>query len=351
MTNRLRRSSGPPGTVLANAGQKTGPANFVSLRKLIAQYLGNAVSSTGITGTGGITVTPTGPNSVQIGNSNPPGMIAGQRGIRGRTGPPGQPGSPGATGATGPAGAPGASGTGTPGRRGARGDSHNRVPIIPADTNLQLADNVAGNVSTARHGLAPKLTGSATSYLDSSGNWSAPAGTIANASYSWIWQWNGTSTFTHSFACSGNLIKPQRNVTLYSTAVGLTTVTGGVYKIGVAPFDTVANKITSAPVYTAAFTESSGSANAWVVGNFGTGVALTGGSTYLIFVVRTDSTTTVSTTLQTVTTLAALTFPAFITSGLSATNQSMHLASLAPGTSDTWTSEGGWYLFDFSYGF
>lgn len=96
MTNRLRRSSGPPGTVLANAGQKSGPANFVNLKKLITQLFGNTITTTSITGTGGITVTPTGPNSVVIGSSNPPGNLRGQDGERGPMGPPGPVGPAGA---------------------------------------------------------------------------------------------------------------------------------------------------------------------------------------------------------------------------------------------------------------
>ena len=75
MANRLRRTSAPPGTVLANPGSKQGEGRFVSIRQLISQYLGNTVTAAGITGTGGITVTSTGPGKVQIGNSNPPGMI------------------------------------------------------------------------------------------------------------------------------------------------------------------------------------------------------------------------------------------------------------------------------------
>lgn len=139
-------------------------------------------------------------------------------------------------------------------------------------------------------------------------------------------------------------------MTVYSAAAGLTTVTGATYKIGIAPYDTVNNKITAAPVYTTPFTEGTGLANAWVVGNFGTGFAMTGGSNYIIFIVRTDAGATPSTTLQTVSSFAS-TVAGIITSGVSNTNKSFHLASTAPTTSDVWTTENGWYLFNFTYGF
>ena len=174
----------------------------------------------------------------------------------------------------------------------------------------------------------------------------------ATATTLWSWPWNGTSTFTHSFACSGNLISPQRTINVVAVAAGLTTVTGATYKIGIAPYDTVNNKITSAPTYAVAFTEGTGIANAWVTGNFGAGFTIAGASNAIVFICRTDAGTTPSTTLQTVASLpSGITVPAFILTGMTATNKSFHLASTAPTTSDVWTTETGWYVFDFNYGY
>ena len=174
----------------------------------------------------------------------------------------------------------------------------------------------------------------------------------ATATTLWSWPWNGTSTFTHSFACSGNLISPQRTINVVAVAAGLTTVTGATYKIGIAPYDTVNNKITSAPTYAVAFTEGTGIANAWVTGNFGPGFTIAGASNAIVFICRTDAGTTPSTTLQTVAPLpSGITVPAFILTGMTATNKSFHLASAAPTTSDVWTTETGWYVFDFNYGY
>lgn len=45
-----------------------------------------------------------------------------------------------------------------------------------AESDLNLADNTTANVSTAKHGLAPKAPNDATKYLDGTGAWSVPAG-------------------------------------------------------------------------------------------------------------------------------------------------------------------------------
>ncbi len=159
------------------------------------------------------------------------------------------------------------------------------------------------------------------------------------------------STTTHSFAAAGNLITPQYNLQLYSVAALLTTVTGGVYKIGVALYNTGTNEITTLPTYTSSFTETSGVANKWIFGLFNSipsaaYIALNAGMTYLIFVVRTDSTTTVSTTLDITNTTA-------ISPGIYQvdTSNSVHLASVSPGLTDTWTTETGFYVIDLLYQF
>jgi len=44
------------------------------------------------------------------------------------------------------------------------------------DADLVLSDVLTNNVSTTKHGFAPKLPNDATKYLDGTGNWSVPAG-------------------------------------------------------------------------------------------------------------------------------------------------------------------------------
>jgi hypothetical protein len=47
--------------------------------------------------------------------------------------------------------------------------------VLPANLDVS-ADNATANATAGHHGLLPKLSGSATDYLDGSGAWSAPAG-------------------------------------------------------------------------------------------------------------------------------------------------------------------------------
>jgi hypothetical protein len=51
----------------------------------------------------------------------------------------------------------------------------NSVP----ETSLNLSDTTTKNVSTAKHGLAPKLPNDATKYLDGTGAYSTPSGTTS----------------------------------------------------------------------------------------------------------------------------------------------------------------------------
>lgn len=44
------------------------------------------------------------------------------------------------------------------------------------DADISLSDVLTGDVSTSRHGFAPKLPNDATKYLDGTGAWSVPAG-------------------------------------------------------------------------------------------------------------------------------------------------------------------------------
>lgn len=154
-----------------------------------------------------------------------------------------------------------------------------------------------------------------------------------------------TSTTTAAFASKGNLITPHNNCSVVSAGGLLTTVTSATYKIGIAPYNTGTNQITSAPTYTPVYTESAGAAHTPFFLTFSSPVALTAGTTYIIFLVRTDSTTTVSQTIDFGS--GALFRPGFYyaTSGVA-----FRLASTGPTTSDTWTADGsGTYCIGFTY--
>jgi hypothetical protein len=51
------------------------------------------------------------------------------------------------------------------------------------EAKLTLADNTSGNVSTSAHGFAPKSPNDATKYLDGTGAYSVPAGSLVLRSY------------------------------------------------------------------------------------------------------------------------------------------------------------------------
>jgi hypothetical protein len=136
------------------------------------------------------------------------------------------------------------------------------------------------------------------------------------------------------------------NINLFHASMVLTTVTGGVYKLGIAPFDTSTHKITAAPTYAdAAFTETAGAVRL-VSFKWAAGVTLTASTNYLIFLVRTDSTTTVGIT-------ANFTTSSNCSDGiiLNETGAAAHLASVAPATTDTWTMNNATFVIPMTYSF
>jgi hypothetical protein len=159
-------------------------------------------------------VGPAGPQGAQ----GDPGPI-GPAGIQGNTGPQGQPGATGSqgpkgdkgdTGATGPQGPQGPSGSGTGDMlksvydvnsdnivdhaaladnatnaaavpwTGVTGKPSTFAPSAHGTTHLDNGTDVVPVVTTTRTGLAPKLSGSATTYLDGTGAYSSPPGTAGN---------------------------------------------------------------------------------------------------------------------------------------------------------------------------
>jgi hypothetical protein len=209
--------------------------------------------------------------------------------------------------------------------------------------------------SSAWKVLAPGTTGQ---FLETQGaganpQWATPAGGGGGGAGAW---WNlvyppGGSAFASSNASQGNLVTPQQNITLFQISVFLTTVNSATYKVGIAPFNTGTAKITSAPTYGAAVTigSSAGAVNQWISASFSGAFAMTAGTTYVVFIVRTDATSTTSMSINTTLSGPAVYSPGFLPAG--STNSTARLASLGPTTSDVWTVSGGDLVTDLSYQF
>jgi hypothetical protein len=108
--------------------------------------------------------------------------------------------------------------------------------------------------------------------------------------------------------------------------------------MGVAAYDTANNKLTAAPAYTDTYTEANGASNTPFKCSFSSPVSLSAGTAYMLFVVRTDSTTGVSQTANSI--VGTIMGPGLYLSNTSGAT-AMVLSSTAPGTSDTWSSIGG----------
>jgi hypothetical protein len=220
---------------------------------------------------------------------------------------------------------------------------------VPVFRSLVAADLPLFTSSLA--GAVPASGGGTTNFARADGTWAIPPGSSGGGGSGAWWSmiFNATSTFTHSLAASGNLIDFQYAASIGEVFCYLTTVTSATYKIGLAPYNRATNKMTAAPTYGTLYTEGAGAAHKGVRASFPGGFAVAAGTTIIMFIVRTDSTTTVSTTLDTAggNALTAVYMPG-IFSGATSTG-SCHLASVSPGTGDTWTTEGGFYVVDFSY--
>ena len=145
----------------------------------------------------------------------------------------------------------------------------------------------------------------------------------------------GATAEAAAFASRGNVISPDSAMSITGAAVVFTTVTGASYKIGIAAFNTGTLKISGTITYSSIFTEGTGVALSNVFFNFVTPVALAADTSYIVFIVRTDATSTTSLTM---------TFGTgpFYSPGLFVpnTNTAYVIASLAPAIGDLWTSDG-----------
>lgn len=147
-----------------------------------------------------------------------------------------------------------------------------------------------------------------------------------------------STTATISFAALGNVFTPSVNMSATGLGIAMTTVSSATIKFGIAPYSRSTNKVTGAPTYTSTVTIGTGAAKQPVYANFASPFAMTAGSDYIIFMVRTDGATTVSQTVF----FASPDVQApgiFLSTTVSVT--AWQLASTGPGTGDTWSTSGG----------
>lgn len=143
---------------------------------------------------------------------------------------------------------------------------------------------------------------------------------------------------TLSFAAVGNVITPSVNLQVTGLGINMTTVTSATLKFGIAPYNRSTNKVTSAPTYAPTVTIGTGAAKQPVYANFSSPFAMTAGSDYIIFMVRTDGVGSVSQTVY----FTSADVPApglFLSTTVNAT--AWQIANTAPGTGDTWSTGGG----------
>jgi hypothetical protein len=80
----------------------------------------------------------------------------------------------------------------------------NTITGLP-ETSLSLSDNTTNNVSTSRHGFAPKLPNDSTRFLDGTGNYSVPAGQSSYPElFSNLPSVGSSQSFLHSFSDANN---------------------------------------------------------------------------------------------------------------------------------------------------
>lgn len=245
------------------------------------------------------------------------------------------------------------------------------VGLPPSAANKILADNGAGadpswkTISALLDAVFSNAQGSIL-YRDSA-LWAALApgtagqvlntgGAAANPSWSSVGAIAAPPVFTfdpqgatsngQATSARGNILTCHSSISVMAVGALMVGISTGTYKIGIAPYNTGTNQITSAPTYTNTFTSAGLSPEAMAF-KFASPFAMTAGNTYAVFIVRTDATsTTVLTTISNVTTTA------FYSPGLYAlgTGVKIRLASLAPLTSDTWTqAENGQHNITLSY--
>jgi hypothetical protein len=176
-------------------------------------------------------------------------------------------------------------------------------------------------------------TDNSTLYIYAGGVWSIfGSGNGANITY--VPAGGGFNTTSAATACQGTPFNPSLTLKFFKAVSILSTVAGATYKVGFAPWDTVNKKVLSAPTYSNTVTAAFTGASQALMFDFATQQTATAGTDYILFYMRTDSTANVSITFNYCT--DAVVGPGYFRSVVA--GALAELASLAPTTSDVWTT-------------
>jgi hypothetical protein len=192
------------------------------------------------------------------------------------------------------------------------------------ESEIDLSDVLTNNVSSARHGFAPKLPNDATKYLDGTGQYSVPAG--GGGGGLGAWQQPCTSAYSGSgHATKGQIYTPLVNMQLSYLWANASLVVGASYKLSV--FETDGSTLGTLIAETAVFVAASNGGQD-IIKPLPSTASLTAGQKYYQCLTRTDGTPT--TALGTATAgLAGITVP------LSSAYSFASVDSIAPGETDS----------------
>lgn len=178
-----------------------------------------------------------------------------------------------------------------------RADGTWAVPSPTVDEgDINLSDVLTNNVSSARHGFAPKLSGTATEYLNGSGQWSTPAGGGGGGGQLYWPTVTGTSSSGH--ATKGGLFTPAKPLTV--SRVGAVVDFTGTRDF-VFTFAELSTLTVSGIAYQSAAESITAAGADYVEHVLTTPLSLTVGKTYAITATYTGATASTSAGLNTAT--------------------------------------------------
>lgn len=231
-----------------------------------------------------------------------------------------------------------------------------------ADPTFQPASSGASGANPTATAGPNAVNGSATTFMRSDG---APAIQLGSASQAGIVETDNKTTvanasglisaaiplpitgvFSRAAATRGNVITPGVSVTISNFTVLMDTVANATYQVGVAAFNTSTHKTTSANTLSTTWSPGATPLTAAQhVFNISGGFAFVAGTSYIVFLSRTDSTAgaTLASYYITVTGTSGLYWPSLQAFTASATTW-WDATTVPPSTGDTWTNETGVYF-------